>query len=343
MIISRHPAGPTILLALLATFLLLTGCSDDETITDPVDDVEVPDPFSYVWQINALPDGTVFAVGVEGDAGLLYSNQGGIWARHESQPSAGAVADVSALFGVLPISLTDIYVFAQPASILHGEEGAWISQTMAAAPPRGTLEQTASGRWLLGSEGILLKEDSGQWNLILDTDDPDSYLADITESSDGTVFVSEVFGDQATGRVHRINLGVSTVADDFETPVYALAATGSDTVWAGGARLSYFADAAWDTAVSIPDSNLVVAIGQPGDGSLTLICQNGVIYRWSNDVLSVVQEFAMRSSLASIRYVNETAIYGSLNYTDDNTGHDTGIIVRFDGTQWVPVFLAPPS
>lgn len=319
---------------------VFAGCSDDETVSEPV---EVPDPSSYVWQINALPDGTAFAAGAEGREGRLYTNHTGVWAPHDIQVDLVASGEVTGLDGVLPISMDDLYVFALPAEILHLEGDQWISQPMDLTLSCGFLEQTPSGLWCLGSDGTLLRQESGEWNTVLDFRESDSILADIVESPDGTVFVSQFFHEQDIGRVHRISSGGVTASDDLNTPVYALAATATDTVWAAGTRLARFAEATWDTVVSIPDSNLVVAIGQPGDGSLTLICEMGAVFSWRNEVLTTVQEFNQRAPLASVCYIDDTTIFGSLNYTDENTGHDMGIIVRFDGTQWIPVFLAPPA
>jgi len=213
---------------------------------------------------------------------------------------------------------------------------------MECTPAYGTLEQTPGGRWCLGAGGTLLKEDQGQWNSVLDTDDTDSWFADITERSDGVVFVSHIFSGHSTGSVHRLNPDQSYVTDDFDFLVYALATTESDTVWAAGGQLSYFAESAWHTAVTIPDGNLVVAIGQPPDGSLILVCINGAIYRWQSGALTSVHESGLSGSLGSVCYIDETMIYGCRNHTDDDTGHETGTIVRFDGTQWVTVFLVPP-
>ena len=243
----------------------------------------------------------------------------------------------------MPLAATDLYVFAPPAGILHLEEGLWIAQSLDAMPASGILKQTAGGRWCLGAGGILLRESAGQWSTVLGGDDPDSYLADVTESPDGTVFLSQFFLDQDLGRVHRISLGELIASDELEAPLFALAATATDTVWGAGTRVFCFDGAAWDTVVSIPDSNRVVAIGRPAEGSLTLVCERGPIYRLQDGVLTTVQEFDLIAPLASVCYIDETTIFGSLNYTDPGTGHATGLIVRYNGEGWVTVFLAPPS
>jgi hypothetical protein len=325
---------------LLAAAVLAAGCSDDDPVTPPPVD---PDPSSSVFQISTFRDGTALAAGREGDAGKLYSNSGGTWTLYDNQPDGTTFTGVMVDQYITDPPGTQLYVFARPSGIQHVEQGRWVDEFMEATPAGGLLKKTATDRWCLGQGGILLGESAGQWSPVLETDDADSELTDVAESPDGSLFVSQYFTDQDFGRIHRFTAENNYQAVDVQAQVYALAATTTDTVWAAGNRLLRFADASWDTVISIPNDDLVVAIGQPGDGSLTLVCEKGAIYRWRNDELTVEQAFNLNGPLASVCYFDEDTIYGSMNFIEPNTGHLTGIIVRYNGVQWITDFLAPPS
>ncbi len=334
---ARHSLRSFFLLIILLP-VLLAGCSDDDPITGPTD---VLHPFSYVWQVNSLPDGTTFAAGQEGRSAGLFSNTTGAWGTIQNAPSNGLTDGITGLQGVMALSLDDVYVFALPTGIYHLETGQWVEQPMDITLSLGLLKQTPRGLWCLGAGGILMQENEGQWNIAMDQRDPLSILSDIAESPDETVFVSQFYLGEDIGKVHRISSEGEVETDSLDGQVYALASTATDTVWAAGDRLFRFAETTWDTVVSIPDTNLVVAIGQPEDGSLTLICEMGAIYSWQDEALTVIQEFDLRAPLASVCYIAEDEIYGSMNYDDDSTGDSSGIIVRFDGTQWITAYLAP--
>lgn len=323
----------------LAFAVLAAGCSEDDPTTPPVDIA----PSSAVFQISVAADGTAFAAGREGAAGMLYTKQGGIWSAYGNQPGGTAVTGVLAATTATQPPALDLYVFVQPNKIFHLENGLWAGQAMNNALTSGLLKETATGRWSLGPGGILLGENAGLWSTILNVDGDEAVLTDVAERDDGSLFVSQYYAGLDFGRIHRFTPELSYVIDEVDAQIFALASTSTDTVWAAGRSLLRFTDASWETVVSIPDSNLVVAIGRPGDGSLVLVCELGAIYRWQNNELSTVQELNLLGPLTSACYVDESTIYGCLNFIESNTGHLTGIVVRFDGDQWVTEFLAPPE
>ncbi len=311
----------------------LAGCSDD----NPTEPIEGADPLSRLGQIHVLSDGAIHAVGVEGSDGMIYVGTGETW-----QPADPPLASSVLPTGVLSLGAGDTYVYdARARQVLHREEDQWVTQPVLDPPSGGAqLKRTPAGLWLLAlDESWLGAEDQGAWSGFFVPTEPGDFLADLAEDPQGSLFVTE---RGPVSRVHRIDTTGHITTTVLDATVHAAAADDEGSVWLAGRRLWQLNGAAWDTLCSIPDSNLVTTIARLESGGLTLVCSNGVIYRWQDDQLNPVQEDALIGDLQSVGS-DATRIVGTLNITDRNTGHETGLVVRFDGTQWVTDYLAPPA
>ena len=327
-----------LVLSVLAT--MLPACSDDESPTE----TPIPDPTSGILQVNAIPGGTIFACGNEGQEGRLYSNLAGSWGDFAVQTEGEVPNPPAGPTGFLPRGATDLYVYSPASGVHHLEEQAWVAQTCDVRPENGALEEIHSVLWLRGRGGLLLRHDTGSWTTVLDTGNPDAEISGVTAiPGTGTTFAAEFDSTETSrGRVYQLGQAGPDILHELTASVYAVAAEG-DSVWAAGRKLFCLADATWDTLCAIPDGNLVHRIGRSARGVMTLICSNGVIYRWQGEELATVQAIPLSGELYSVLYLADDEIYGSLNIVDQNTGHDIGIIVRYDGMNWVTDFLAPPS
>lgn len=323
-------------MCLLLIALPLAGCSDD----DPTDPVEVPDPLSRLYQISALPDGNAWAVGVEGSTGRLYTRASGSWQAADEQGLLGAGG---APTGVLPVAADELYVYSSARDeVQRWADGIWAAETLSETPP-GSARLAAAGDdvYLLEDEGgKILRRQAESWVVDYGVVTAPARARAVLESEAGDFFAIIEYRDEDRTALFS---SISPSVGNFDHRVAALAAAGGDTVWFAGENLVRYAGGEWTTVTAMPDTQLVVAAAVPQPGEVALVCHSGLIYRWQDDTLTLVQEFPLVEPLESVAFVRDDLIYGTVNYVDPNTGHEVGIIVRYDGTQWNTDFLAPPA
>lgn len=324
-------------MGLLLIALPLAGCSDD----DPTGPVDQPEPRSRLYQVAALADGSAYAVGVEGASGRLYSNASGAWGPVADPGPAGDGTPT----GVLPVSADELFLYVSAKSTVEryvDEE--WASEELGGGVEgEARLFRSSGSLFLLDTGGgPALRRQGEAWELLYDFEVQPSLPRAVVRSGEGDSFVAFERPQEGMSLVVRVTDAAAEV-EGFSGRLVALAAAGGDTVWGAGDQLARYAGGGWTHVSALPDTQTVTAIGVAAPGVLTLVCESGVIYRWQADTYSVLQEFELREPLASVAYVRDDLIYGTLNYVDDSTGHEVGIVVRYDGTQWIPDFLAPPA
>lgn len=323
---------------ILLIALPLAGCSDD----DPTEPAEERDPLSRIEQVGALPEGMAWAVGVEGSTGRLYTNVGGVWAPAASQ---GPLGKSVAPTGVVAVDLVELFLYRSGSSTVdHFADNTWTEEDLTETLTGGArLVRSGETLFLLETEGgRTLTRHESDWRILFGIDAPPALPRDAVVNGDGDLFVAYERTGEDTSAVLR-STGSTTYDNGFSGSLTALAAAGGDTVWAAGDRLIRYHGGDWTSVTAMPDTQQVVAIGLPGPGVLTLVCESGLIYRWNADTLTLLQEFALVEPLASVAYVRDDLIYGVVNQIEENTGHEVGILVRYDGTQWNTDFLAPPA